>query len=205
MAPARHVLVLASASPRRRELLESWGIVPCIAPSHVEERSRPGEDPRSLVLRLAEAKARAVAAAMIPSGAPSVVLAADTEVVLDGMALGKPHDPAAAAAMLGRLRGREHDVLTGVFLLRTDDGRAACGIDATRVRLRDFDDAELQAYVDTGEPMDKAGAYAIQGHGARLVAAIDGSWSNVVGLPIERLSGWLADIGLGRDALGGSG
>jgi septum formation protein len=124
------------------------------------------------------------------------VLAADTEVVLDGRVLGKPADAAQASRMLRDLRGREHEVLTGVRLVRTDDGRAAGGVEVTRVRFGDCDDVLIEAYVRTGEPFDKAGAYAIQGRGVLLTAGIDGSWSNVVGLPVERLPGWFAAIGV---------
>jgi septum formation protein len=187
-------LYLASRSPRRLDLLRQIGLEPEVVPAGIEEHPQPRETPRDLVRRLAEAKGR-VAIARLPRGAtPGVVLAADTTVVAGRRVLGKPVDAGDAAAMLAELRGRTHEVLTAVFLARTDDGRSTVGVDATRVRFREFDDATLHAYVATGEPLDKAGAYGLQGRGAELVLRIDGSWSNVVGLPLERLPEWLARL-----------
>jgi septum formation protein len=185
------VLYLASASPRRLELLRSIGLDPLVRPVGVDERAKPGESPTALVTRLAEAKARAAHRELEPSARAGLVLGVDTTVVLDGLCLGKPARAEEAEAMLRRLRGRTHEVVTGVCLLRTDDGAAVVDFETTRVRFREYDDTTIRAYVASGEPLDKAGAYGIQGGGARLAAAIEGSWSNVVGLPLERLPGWL--------------
>jgi septum formation protein len=189
------VLYLASASPRRLELLRSIGFDPLVRPVGVDERANPGESPTDLVTRLAEAKARAAHRGLEPSARAGLVLGADTTVVFDGACLGKPARAEEAEAMLRRLRGRTHEVITGVCLLRTGDGAAVVGSETTRVRFREYDDATILAYVASGEPLDKAGAYGIQGGGARLAAAIEGSWSNVVGLPLERLPGWLERLG----------
>ena len=189
-------LYLASASPRRLELLREIGLDPQPVPQQMQEHGQPLETPRDMVLRLAEAKARIGAAGIPRTAAPGVVLGADTAVVAAGEILGKPRDAQDAEAILGRLRGKTHEVLTGVFLLRTDDGRSTNGVDCTRVRFRDFDDATIRAYVATGEPLDKAGAYGIQGGGAMLSESVVGSWSNVVGLPLERLPGFLAALGI---------
>jgi septum formation protein len=184
---------LASASPRRRELLQRIGIDPVLVPGTLDERPAPGESPRALVRRLAEAKARE-AAGRLAGAAPGIVLAADTAVVIDGACLGKPANETEAAAMLRRLRGRTHEVVTGVFLMRDRGARWAGGVDATRVSFRTYDDATIDAYVATGEGLDKAGAYGIQGRGVLLVDHIEGSWSNVVGLPLERLPGLAGEL-----------
>jgi septum formation protein len=200
---SRLTLYLASASPRRLALLRSAGLSPVVRASRVDEAPRPGEHPRDLVLRLAESKGRAVAAALAGEAAcgGALVLAADTEVVLDGEVFGKPDGPDHATSMLRRLCGRSHDVLTGVFLLRTDDGRSFAESVTSRVTFAALDDETIRAYVATGEGLDKAGAYAIQGHGARLAASVAGSRTNVVGLPIERLPDWLRALGIAQDAL----
>ena len=192
----RFQLVLASRSPRRIGLLRGLGADPVVRPSSVKEESADTDPARDVVLRLAAAKARAVAQSLGAPDPPALVLAADTVVVIDGQVLGKPADAADAGSMLRRLRGRWHEVLTGVFVLRTDDQRSAAGIESTRVRFRDYADDLLAAYVASGEPLDKAGAYAIQGRGALLVDRIEGSWSNVVGLPTERLADWTELIGI---------
>jgi len=186
---------LASASPRRLELLRQIGIEPELCPASVDERARAGESAHDLVLRLAEAKGRH-AAARLPESPPGVVLAADTAVVVDGRSLGKPAGPMEAAAMLHSLQGREHEVLTGVFLMRTDRPASTGGVAATRVRFRPLDRENIDRYVASGEGTDKAGAYAIQGRGVLLVERIEGSWSNVVGLPLESLSGWTRQLGI---------
>jgi len=193
---------LASASPRRLELLRGIGIEPIVVPSAIEEGALPGEGADELVQRLAEAKGRDVAR-RLPPALPGILIAADTEVVLDGVCLGKPKDARQARVMLRRLRGRVHDVLTGVFLMRTDDGRSVCDLERSRVHFHDFDEPTLEAYVATGESADKAGAYGLQGRGAELVQRIEGSWSNVVGLPIERLPTWLKSLAVDRPAPAG--
>jgi septum formation protein len=149
-----------------------------------------------LVERLASAKGRASARKVAGDSVSYVVIGADTAVVLDDQVLGKPDSPEEAERMLRRLRGRDHEVLTAVFLLRTDRGTSTCDVERTRVRFRDYDDETIRAYVESGEPMDKAGAYGIQGGGGRLVESVEGSRNNVIGLPVERLDGWLARIGI---------
>ena len=193
MDPLR--LCLASASPRRLELLRAVGLDPVARPANLDELLQPGEAASAHVARLAEEKGRSVASGWAAER-PAVILAADTAVVLDGAVLGKPDDRRHAEEMLRRLRGRTHEVLTGVFLIRTDDGRTVGDVESTRVTFRDYDDATIRAYVAGGEPADKAGAYGIQGLGALLSLGIEGSWSNVVGLPLERLHDWFAGIGL---------
>jgi septum formation protein len=144
------------------------------------------------VARLALRKARAVAA----RHPAAVVLGADTIVVVDDDALGKPAGPDEAAAMLRRLRGRAHEVLTGVSLVEPAAGREATDTVTSRVTMKSYGDAEIAAYVASGEPLDKAGAYAIQGAGGALVAGYDGSWSNIVGLPLETTAALLRDFGI---------
>jgi septum formation protein len=168
--------VLASASPRRRELLARVGLRPEVQPSDVDESVRAGEAPDAYAVRVARDKARAG-----PGGA---VLAAHTVVALEGVALGKAPSPEAAREMLARLSGRRHQVHTGVVLLgRRGEERAR--VVTTEVRFRSLSPEEIAAYVASGEPMDKAGAYGIQGRGGALVAEIHGSYTNVVGLPLE--------------------
>jgi septum formation protein len=171
-------LVLASASPRRSEILASLGIPFTVSPVDIAEELRAGESAPEAARRLAAEKA-ALAAARAPG---SWVLAADTLVFLDGATLGKPRDDREAAAMLGRLAGREHGVVTAVHLRRGGDpGRGMA--DISRVRFAPMSEDEVRWYVATGEPRDKAGAYGVQGLGARFIAEIHGSFTNVMGLP----------------------
>jgi septum formation protein len=144
------------------------------------------------VARLALDKARAVAARL----RDGVILGADTIVVIGGDVLGKPSDAGAACEMLRRLRGREHEVITGIAVVDGRSGRADTTSVTSRVRMADYDDAAIDAYVATGEPLDKAGAYAIQGRGGALVAGLEGSFSNVVGLPLEETARLLAAFGV---------
>jgi septum formation protein len=178
-------LVLASASPRRRDLLSLQGVRFEVRPPDVDESDTDGPA-RTVVRRLALAKAEAVSR-LLPR---SWVIGADTVVTLGGTNLGKPADAAEARRMLRRLSGCEHTVYTGVALLGLEFRRA--GSRATRVRFRRLTEAEIRSYVATGEPMDKAGSYALQGQGALLLHSITGDWSNVIGLP----------LGLLRDLLG---
>lgn len=173
-APA---VVLASASPRRAELLRAAGVDFIVRPAQVDESVQDGEEARDYVLRLAIEKAQAV-----PRVNTEVVLAADTTVVLDDEVLGKPADEADAVRMLQRLAGRSHEVLTGVCVAVHDvlDARVA----TTAVQFAAMSDDEIAWYVASGEPMDKAGAYGIQGRASRFVTGIRGSYSNVVGLPV---------------------
>jgi septum formation protein len=189
-------LFLASRSPRRFELLQQLGLDPQIRPAGIEETGGDDETPADLVARLSREKAQAAAQLIGCTDPPGIILAADTSVVLDGNCLGKPSGTEDAQRMLRALRGREHHVLTGVWLIATDDGRASGGVQSTRVVFNAFDDATLTSYASSTEPLDKAGAYAIQGRGALLCHGIEGSWSNVVGLPLESLPGWFAEIGV---------
>jgi len=176
-------LILASSSPRRQDLLRAAGFSFEVVAPDVDETLLPEESPEDAVLRLAEAKMDAVM--RVRPGA--MILAADTVVVLDGEILGKPADAAEAGRMLRALSGREHEVLTG-FALCGDDFVHVESV-VTRVRFRDLTDAEIDAYVAGGEPMDKAGGYGIQSGAAHMVQSIDGSYTNVVGLPMAELAG----------------
>jgi septum formation protein len=184
-------LVLASASPRRAELLRTAGIPFTVAVANVDERERPGEAPHAYVERLAHEKAIRVEA----DHPRAFVLGADTTVVVDGAVLGKPSDKADAAHMLGRLAGRRHQVLTGLCL-RGPDGFHRSDVITTVVEFAPLSCAEIAAYVATGEPMDKAGAYAVQGLASRFITRIEGSYPNVVGLPVEVVYAWCGDAGI---------
>jgi septum formation protein len=184
-------VVLASASPRRRALLGQICREFSVRPSAVEERLPPGP-PADAAIALALAKARAIAAE-VPD---VVVLGADTIVVVDGEVLGKPESAADAVRMLRRLRNRPHEVITGVAVVSARAAREATAAVRTRVTMRDYSDAEIDAYVVTGEPLDKAGAYAVQEGGARLVARVDGCYTNVVGLPVTTTRALLAFFGV---------
>ncbi|NOT27107.1 MAG: septum formation inhibitor Maf [Acidobacteria bacterium] len=178
-------LVLASASPRRAELLRAAHIDFDVMPSDVDERVEPSETPDGYVRRLAREKAGAVRA-RVPD---RPVLAADTIVSIDGQILGKPDDEAVARAMLRRLSGREHVTITGVCLLYLVSGslRRDERVIRTTVGFASLSEAEIDWYVGSGEPMDKAGSYAVQGLASRFVTRIEGSYSNVVGLPIAEV------------------
>jgi len=182
-------LVLASASPRRNDLLGRLGLAFDVVAPDVDETPGLGEDPVVYVERVARAKATAVA------GAGAVVLAADTTVVLDGIILGKPADGTDAARMLSALAGRTHDVLTGVAVRRAD-GHVESTVVRTAVTMTAMSEAEIAWYVGTGEPLDKAGAYALQGSGAVFVERIEGSASNVVGLPLATVAELLRRAGV---------
>ncbi len=176
--PPRPVLCLASASPRRRELLSQIGVPHRAQSTDIDETVRAGESARDYVLRLAREKALAVW-----RGSQSLpVLAADTTVVVDGVVFGKPGDQAEAVAMLGRLSGRDHEVLTAVAL--ADSRGIGDRLSASVVRFRTLSPEECVAYWETGEPHDKAGGYAIQGLGAVFIESLRGSYSGVMGLPL---------------------
>ncbi len=187
-------LILASASPRRRELLTQAGYSFEVHPAHIPEDPLPAEDPSAYVARLAREKAEAVYAKLFSEGsAPSsVVLGADTTVTLDDHILGKPADAADAARMLRLLSGRTHRVITGVAVVTASGTRVAAEV--TSVHFNTLSDEEISAYVATGEPMDKAGAYAIQGRAARWIPRIEGCYFNVVGLPIALVTTMLDEI-----------
>lgn len=185
-------LILASASPRRKELLSRLGIPFAVVPSDVPEVPLAGEAPASFVRRVASDKARAIAAAY-----PGLwVLGADTVVVIDAEILGKPVDAAEARAMLTRLSGRRHQVLTGVALVAADGRLCAETAVETAVAFRPLLADEIERYIASGEPFDKAGAYAIQGGAGAFVEGVEGSYSNVVGLPIEEVQVILVAHGL---------
>ncbi len=171
-------LILASGSPRRRELLDRLGFTFTVRPAVIDESPQDGELPSEYVLRLAGAKAQAIAE---PG---ELVLAADTVVVVDEELLGKPRDAADAHRMLRRLSGREHAVVTGVAICDRQRALQVAVVESTVVCFAELAEEEIAWYVETGEPLDKAGAYAVQGLGALFVEAIDGNYSNVVGLPL---------------------
>ena len=170
-------LVLASASPRRSELLRAAGIEFTVRVAAIDETVLPGESPGDYVRRLAGEKAQAVARA------GEMVLGADTTVVIGGEIAGKPVDAEDARRMLKLLSGQWHEVLTGVSLIRS--GQIISEVAVTRVKFSELTEAEIDWYVSTGEPMDKAGAYGIQGYASRFVEGIEGNYSNVVGLPVQ--------------------
>jgi MAF protein len=172
-------LILASNSPRRRQLLALTGLPFVVSAANVDESLLANETPGDYVLRLAEAKARAT-----PANADQITLAADTTVVDGSDILGKPQDEAEAVAMLKRLRGHTHQVYTGIALLRPNDGLLLTDLCITDVPMRDYPDQEIRAYVATGDPMDKAGAYAIQHPEFQPVARMEGCYASVMGLPV---------------------
>lgn len=196
-------LVLASASPRRSALLADLDLDFTIRPPQTDETPLPYESPADLVARLAREKAQTRV------GAGEIVLAADTVVVIDNEILGKPADATEARSMLARLSGRDHEVYTGVALADGSSGRDGSGassgsraptrlasrVERTQVRIREMSAAEIAAYVAGGEPMDKAGAYAIQGWGALFVEAIAGNYTNVVGLPMPAVEACFRELG----------
>lgn len=183
--PTAEILVLASASPRRRDILDRAGIVHEVMPAEIDEQRLSGESPVEMALRLAREKALAIAARLGQQPA-RWVLAADTIVVLDGDVLGKPDDADHARRMLTRLTGREHRVVSGVALVRTGLDHVWPLCVTSDVTMRAASDEEIRAYVATGEPLDKAGSYGIQGEGGRrFVTEVDGSETNVMGLPLD--------------------
>ena len=194
-------IILASASPRRQELLARMGLSFTVCPAELDESRWDGLSPDALVEHLSHAKGETVAATA-PAG--TLIIAADTVVVLDGQVLGKPRDKDEAVSMLSRLSGRTHEVYTGLSLRRDD---LVCTThQITSVRFRSLTGADIARYVQTGEPMDKAGAYGIQGYGAMLVSAISGDYFNVMGLPVCRLGQILAaQFGLDPLALAAEG
>ena len=195
MSPDAARLILASASQRREELLRQLGVPFTVVPSELPEDLPPGS-PVEAVRALALAKARAVGA-RIGAG---VILGADTIVVLGGTVFGKPRDPGDARLMLRALRGRLHEVVTGVALVDAPGRREVSEAVVTRVRMAEYGEPEIEAYLATGEPYDKAGAYAIQGAGGRLVADVDGCYTNVVGLPVTTTRRLLVELGvIGRE------
>jgi len=186
-------LILASASPRRRRLLSLLGVPFVAIAAEVDERAREGENARALVRRLSLAKARAVARIHSPE---CPIVAADTVVVLDSEVLGKPANPAEAVTMLQRLRGRGHLVLSGVAVLDPASGRAVSELAETVVWMRPYGEEELARYVASGDPLDKAGAYAIQHRDFNPVERVEGCYASVMGLPLCHLVRALRGLGL---------
>ena len=182
-------LVLASGSPRRREMLERLGLDATVRPAEVDESPLAGEEPEAYVRRLASAKARARAA---PG---TVTIGADTTVVLDGQIVGKPGDRAAARAMLEALSGRCHEVLTAVAVI-ADGTREAAGVERSTVALAPVDEARVDWYTSLEEPYDKAGGYALQGAGSLFADRVEGSISNVIGLPLPLLDRLFSQLGI---------
>jgi septum formation protein len=188
------MLILASASPRRRELLAQAGYTFEVHPADISEDPSPNEDPIAYVTRLAREKAQAVYNELSQSSASFAdtltVLGADTTVTLDNQILGKPSDATDAARMLRLLSGRAHRVITGIALVSATSTQVAAEV--TTVNFLTLSDEEIEAYIATGEPMDKAGAYAIQGRAARWIPRIEGCYFNVVGLPTALVSSLLS-------------
>ena len=182
-------LVLASNSPRRRQLLSLGGWVFQVMPAQVDESPRPGEAAQGYVMRLAQSKAQEVASL---AGVNYVVVAADTTVAAGGEILGKPSDPLQAEAMLRFLRGRIHQVFTALAALRVSDGALLTDWCVTDVPMREYRDDEIATYIASGDPLDKAGAYAIQHPGFRPVTELHGCYANVMGLPLCHLTRTLA-------------
>jgi septum formation protein len=189
-------LILASASMRRAEILRNAGIPFTVMSSAVDETPMPGESGPDLVQRLADAKAELVAARAV---GPAIVIAADTEVVLEGSVLGKPRTSEDARNMLAKLSGRTHSVVTGVTLIRLPDAERRCFVEITQVHFGALSDEELTRYLATEEPFDKAGSYAIQGRASRYIPRIEGCYFNVVGLPLARLCQSLGELGWSED------
>ena len=186
--------ILASGSPRRRELFALFNLPFDVASADVDETPRDGEAPDKMVARLSQAKASAAARHLArPAG---VIIAADTTVSLDGVPLGKPVDPADARRMLRALRGRTHQVHTALTLLDTRTGHSLTDVATTDVPMREYGDDEVAAYIASGDPLDKAGAYAIQHNGFHPVAEMRGCFANVMGLPVCHLARALRAFGL---------
>ena len=190
-------LILASASARRAEILHDAGLSFVVLSSAVDETSIPGETPHQLVQRLADAKADLVSARAV---GPAIIIAADTEVVLDGHVLGKPRTSEDARNMLVKLSGRRHSVITGVTLIRLPDAERRSFVETTHVQFSAIPEEEIRRYLATGEPFDKAGSYAIQGRAGRYVPRIEGCYFNIVGLPLARLCQSLAELGWSEDS-----
>jgi septum formation protein len=189
-------LILASASPRRAEILRDAGLAFTVLSSAVDETPIPGESAQDLVQRLADAKAELVAARAV---GPAIVIAADTAVLIDGEILGKPRTTDDARQMLTRLSGHVHSVVTGVTVIRLPDAERRNFVETTHVQFAPLSPEDLARYLATEEPFDKAGAYAIQGRAGRYITRIEGCYYNVVGLPLARLCHSLSELGWSED------
>jgi septum formation protein len=195
LAPVPRIL-LASGSPRRRELVRLLGLPFDLTSANVDEAPHPGEEPPAMVIRLSREKAQSARLAHTPTDAASILVTADTTVSLDGVVLGKPADAGEARAMLTQLRGRSHQVFTAVTLVDRATGRQVTDLASTDVPMRDYGDDEIDAYIATGDPFDKAGSYAIQHGGFNPVEAMRGCYANVVGLPLCHLTRSLRALGV---------
>jgi septum formation protein len=180
-------LILASSSPRRAQILRDAGFDFTIQPANIDESLAPGEAVEAYVARIAQAKAHAVAGRALADGTPAIVIAADTVVLAGKQILPKPKDADDARRMLRLLNATTHEVLTGLFVIRAYDGISFAHLERTRVEFTRISDIDIDAYIQTKEPFDKAGAYGIQGIGGRFVRKVDGCYFNVMGLPLSRL------------------
>ncbi|WP_047155108.1 Maf family protein [Aneurinibacillus tyrosinisolvens] len=190
-------IILASGSPRRKELLEGLGLTFSVQPSEASETVEENVTPAEFVEILARRKALEVAARTAESGQQgTLIVGSDTVVVLNGEILGKPVDEAHAFRMLSELQGKSHTVYTGLSVVETGTGRERTGHRATQVTMRPLSAEQIKRYIATGEPMDKAGAYAIQGYGAIFISNMDGDYFSVVGLPIQLVSDFLEEFGV---------
>lgn len=186
-------LILASASPRRQELIQTFGLPVSIRPSDVDESTPEEWSPAHIVEQLALRKAMAIKETC---GVGDIIVGSDTIVVLDEQILGKPGNRAHAIAMVTALQGREHEVFSGIACIEVASGKQLIGHRRTKVRMKPLSPAQVERYVDTGEPMDKAGSYAIQGVGAMFIEGIEGCYFNVVGLPVAALADMLKELGV---------
>ncbi len=188
-------LILASSSPRRAEILRNAGFDFAVVPAHVDETRRPNEHPADYVRRLAEDKAHTVARQLAKDAASdsTLIIGADTAVVIDSEILCKPSSAANAREMLRRLNGKTHEVYTGLTLLQ-GNGTVHTAVEKTRVTFESLSEGEIEEYIATGEPFDKAGAYAIQGRGGKFISHIEGCYFNVMGLPLARLYAMLRGL-----------
>ncbi len=188
------LLILASASPRRSDLLKLAGVTPVVVPAEIDEAAQPGESAAQLVDRLARSKAMRVAHNRQPTGVPTFVLGGDTVVLVDGQILGKPEDDAAVVEMLQLLSGRSHEVVSGVAVVEVG-GELRSAIHVTTVWIRELTPEDIAWYLSSGEPYGKAGAYAIQGRASVFVDRIEGNHASVVGLPISLVETLLTGFG----------
>jgi septum formation protein len=188
-------IILASSSPRRAEILRDAEIEFEICPTELDETPLPGETARAMVARLAEAKARAVAESIDAGTGDCIVIGADTTVEMNGEILGKPRDSGEAREMLAKLSGNTHRVLTGIFLQRLPEETTRAAVEVSEVTFAPLSEKEIADYAASGEPLGKAGAYAIQGIASRFISRIEGCYFNVVGLPLARLHELLRELG----------
>ncbi|HTC62524.1 MAG TPA: Maf family protein [Candidatus Saccharimonadales bacterium] len=188
-------IILASSSPRRAEILRDAGIPFRVCATQIDESPLPHESAHTMVSRLAEAKARAAASLLNIDDGECIVIGADTTVELSGEILGKPDDSAHTREMLAKLSGRTHRVLTGIFLLRISGNATRAAVEISTVTFAPLSKIEIATYASSGEPMGKAGGYAIQGLAGRFIPRIEGCYFNVVGLPLARLYALLRELG----------